>query len=106
MSSKPKIDNRGRSALPALLVLFAAGLGGCSDIYYDRRETIALGADDPLLFGPRLAAQYELGRQVYGLADARLAELARMSVTGSAAPPAWARRARRSRSSGAIRETS
>jgi hypothetical protein len=26
--------------------LFAAMLAGCSDIYYDRRETIALGADD------------------------------------------------------------
>lgn len=46
MSSKSKIDNRGRSVLPALLVLFAAVLGGCSDIYFDRRETIALGADD------------------------------------------------------------
>ena len=47
---------------------------------------VALGADDPLLFGPRLAAQYELARQVYGLADADLARLARMSVLGSAAP--------------------
>jgi adenosine deaminase len=47
---------------------------------------VALGADDPLLFGPRLAAQYELARQVYGLADADLAGLARMSVRGSAAP--------------------
>jgi len=49
---------------------------------------VALGADDPLLFGPRLAAQYELARQVYGLTDATLAELARMSVRGSAAPAA------------------
>jgi adenosine deaminase len=49
---------------------------------------VALGADDPLLFGPRLAAQYELARQVYGLTDASLAELARMSVRGSAAPAA------------------
>ena len=48
MSSKSKIDNRGRSALPALLVLSASVLGGCSDIYFDRRETIALGADDHL----------------------------------------------------------
>lgn len=47
MSSKSKIDNRGRS-LPALLVLLAAVLGGCSDIYFDRRETISLGADDHL----------------------------------------------------------
>jgi len=48
---------------------------------------VALGADDPLLFGPRLAAQYELAGQAFGLADAQLAELARMSVRGSAAPP-------------------
>jgi adenosine deaminase len=47
---------------------------------------VALGADDPLLFGPRLAAQYELARQVYGLTDTDLASLARMSVLGSAAP--------------------
>ena len=30
----------------ALLVGFGALLGGCSDIYFDRRETVALGADD------------------------------------------------------------
>jgi adenosine deaminase len=48
---------------------------------------VALGADDPLLFGRRLVAQYELARQAHGLPDAALAELARMSVRGSAAPP-------------------
>ena len=48
MSSKSKVDKRGRSALPALLVLSASVLGGCSDIYFDRRETIALSADDHL----------------------------------------------------------
>jgi adenosine deaminase len=47
---------------------------------------VGLGADDPLLFGPRLGAQYELARQVYGLSDADLARLARMAVLGSAAP--------------------
>jgi adenosine deaminase len=47
---------------------------------------IALGADDPLLFCHRLTAQYELARQAHGLADEALAELARMSVRGSAAP--------------------
>lgn len=47
---------------------------------------MALGADDPLLFGSRLTAQYELARHVHGLADEQLAELARMSVRGSAAP--------------------
>jgi adenosine deaminase len=48
---------------------------------------VALGADDPLLFGSRLADQYEVARDVHGLDDAQLAMLARDSVTGSAAPP-------------------
>jgi hypothetical protein len=37
-------------------------------------------ADNPLLFGPRLAAQYEIARHAHGFADADLADLARMSV--------------------------
>jgi adenosine deaminase len=49
---------------------------------------VALGADDPLLFGPRLAAQYKIARDAHGFTDAELAELARASVLGSAAPPA------------------
>jgi adenosine deaminase len=53
---------------------------------------VALGADDPLLFGSRLTAQYELARLVHGLSDAELAGLAAMSVRGSAAPPAIAAR--------------
>jgi adenosine deaminase len=53
---------------------------------YDAGVPVALGADDPLLFGPRLAAQYEIARVAQGLTDAQLADLARMSVTGSAAP--------------------
>jgi adenosine deaminase len=47
---------------------------------------VALGADDPLLFGPRLSAQYEIARSAHGFSDAELADLARASVTGSAAP--------------------
>ncbi|WP_328943091.1 adenosine deaminase [Streptomyces sp. NBC_00250] len=47
---------------------------------------MALGADDPLLFGSRLAAQYEIARKHHGFTDAELAELARQSVRGSAAP--------------------
>src|SRR5580692_8535415 len=47
---------------------------------------VALGADDPLLFGTRLAAQYEIARQAHGFTDAELASLARMSVLSSAAP--------------------
>ncbi|MEU7467127.1 adenosine deaminase [Streptomyces sp. NPDC044984] len=47
---------------------------------------LALGADDPLLFGSRLAAQYEIARLHHGFTDAELAEVARQSVRGSAAP--------------------
>jgi len=49
---------------------------------------IALGADDPLLFGSRLVAQYDIARRQHGFSDAELADLARMSVLGSAAPDA------------------
>jgi adenosine deaminase len=47
---------------------------------------MALGADDPLLFGSRLAAQYELAREHHGFTDAELAELARQSIRASVAP--------------------
>jgi adenosine deaminase len=47
---------------------------------------MALGADDPLLFGSRLAAQYEIAREAHGFTDAELAELARQSVRASRAP--------------------
>jgi adenosine deaminase len=53
---------------------------------FDAGIPIALGADDPLLFGSRLLDQYEAARHVHGFTDAQLAELARMSVRGSAAP--------------------
>ena len=49
---------------------------------------IALGADDPLLFGSRLVAQYGIARRQHRFTDAELADLARMSVLGSAAPDA------------------
>jgi len=47
---------------------------------------VALGADDPLLFGSRLAGQYALVRAAHGFDDPALAELARMSVRSSLAP--------------------
>src|SRR5262249_7126114 len=56
----------------------------------DAGVPVALGADDPLLFGSRLTAQYEIARLAHGLGDAELAGLAAMSVRGSAAPPATA----------------
>lgn len=53
---------------------------------FDAGVPIALGADDPLLFGARLLRQYELAREVYGFRDAEIAELARQSIRSSAAP--------------------
>jgi adenosine deaminase len=52
----------------------------------DAGVPVALGADDPLLFGSRLTAQYELARNVFGITDDGLADLARMSIRGSVAP--------------------
>jgi adenosine deaminase len=51
----------------------------------DAGVNIALGADDPLLFGARLSDQYALAREVHGCTDAELAELARQSIRGSTA---------------------
>jgi adenosine deaminase len=48
---------------------------------------IALGADDPVLFGRRLVKQYEIARDVHAFTAPELAELARQSVGASAAPP-------------------
>ncbi len=47
---------------------------------------VALGADDPLIFGTRLADQYESARSVHGFRDAELATLARSSFAASRAP--------------------
>ncbi|GAA2624926.1 adenosine deaminase [Streptomyces axinellae] len=47
---------------------------------------MALGADDPLLFGSRLVAQYEIVRTAHGFSDEELAELARQSVRGASMP--------------------
>lgn len=48
--------------------------------------TVALGADDPLLFGSRLAGQYATMRVAHELDDATLARLAEMSFEASRAP--------------------
>ena len=48
--------------------------------------TIALGADDPLLFGSRLGGAYATMRAAHDLTDAQLAELARGSIRASCAP--------------------
>ena len=49
---------------------------------------VALGSDDPLLFGAGLARQYAIARERLGLTDPELAALARYSIAASAAPPA------------------
>src|SRR5699024_7731675 len=51
----------------------------------DAGAEIALGADDPLLFGSRLVDQYETARAL-GFTDAELAALAASSIRISAAP--------------------
>lgn len=53
---------------------------------WDAGVPMALGADDPLLFGSRLAAQYEFARTHHSFTDEELAELARQSVRASVAP--------------------
>jgi adenosine deaminase len=67
----------GVAELPALPLrrLLAAGV------------PVALGTDDPLLFGASLADQYAIARRHLDLTDLELATLARHSVTASAAPP-------------------
>lgn len=54
---------------------------------------VALGADDPLLFGSRLVDQYALARTAGGLSDPVLADLARASIRASRAPQAVRARA-------------
>ena len=51
----------------------------------DAGATVALGADDPLLFHARFVDQYEQARHIHGLSDAALAELARASIRASRA---------------------
>ncbi len=52
----------------------------------DAGATVALGADDPLIFGSRLAEQYATAREVHGVDDAGLAALALGSLQASRAP--------------------
>ena len=49
MSSPSRTNAASRMSIGkplALLIACGALLGACSDIYYDRRETVALGAND------------------------------------------------------------
>ncbi|WP_420813864.1 adenosine deaminase [Phytoactinopolyspora endophytica] len=53
---------------------------------FDAGALLALGADDPLLFGSRLLDQYQAARDVHGFSDVELAALARSSIESTAAP--------------------
>ncbi|NUT35300.1 MAG: adenosine deaminase [Hamadaea sp.] len=77
-TSYPPLGVAELAALP-IRALLAAGV------------PVALGTDDPLLFGHGLTAQYAIARDRLGLADAELAALARHSITASAAPEAHRR---------------
>jgi len=50
--SRPKIEANARRGLVALAFALSAGAGtmlaGCSDLYFDRRDTIALSAGDAI----------------------------------------------------------
>jgi len=48
--------------------------------------TVALGSDDPLLFGSQLASQYATMRAAHELTDDQLAGLAKMSFAAACAP--------------------
>ena len=47
----------------------------------------SLNGDDPLLFGPGLLEEYETARTELELTDGQLADVAKASLEGSAAPP-------------------
>lgn len=54
-------------------------------VLYDLGATVALGADDPLLFHSRLLAQYVTARDIHGFTDEQLASLAHQSIKASLA---------------------
>ncbi len=47
---------------------------------------VSLNADDPLVFGAGLLAEYELAREAFGFDDATLARIAACSIRASGAP--------------------
>ena len=53
---------------------------------FEAGVSFALGADDPLLFGSQLAAQYIVMREAHALTDVQFAQIARMSIEASTAP--------------------
>lgn len=58
----------------------------------DAGATVALGADDPLLFLSRLVDQYRIAREMQGFTDSELAHLASSSIDASLASEETKRR--------------
>jgi len=94
LSEDPRLLDRVVSRGIALEVCPASNVS--LGVYHDPDEVplsqlvragaqVALGADDPLLFGSRLLAQYQTARTVHGFDDAALADLARASIGASRA---------------------
>lgn len=52
----------------------------------DAGVPVSLNADDPLVFGSGLLQEYQLARDVFGLSDKQLAQIAETSVRASGAP--------------------
>jgi adenosine deaminase len=52
----------------------------------DAGVPVTINTDDPLLFGPGLVDEYEAVQEAFGWDDARMAAIARTSITASAAP--------------------
>lgn len=60
--------------------------------FWDAGVSVALSADDPLLFLSRLTDQYRVAREQLGFSDEEVAELARQSIRASLAPESDRRR--------------
>ena len=60
--------------------------------FVDAGATVALSADDPLLFRSRLVDQYVTVRDVHGFSAGQIADLARDSITASRASDASKRK--------------
>jgi len=48
---------------------------------------VTLNSDDPAMFDSPLAGEYRVAREVFGMQDESLADLARAGVRASFAPP-------------------
>jgi hypothetical protein len=50
----PRSNNRCHARVLSAVLVFSSVLAGCSDLYYDRRETVSFGAGDASATGAAL----------------------------------------------------